>query len=648
MTSQDLYHLKEAEQLFDQGNLNKALEIFSDKQYFQNLNPEQKIYYHFLNGLVLVYHNRFEELINLGKELWDEGQSNGNDLQSLDGNFFTIMGFIFSYQFDEAFKLIEKYEVLLKKLYNEPKDSIIRREARIKIIKGLINLEKGNVDIAENHLSKAIEILKPLMIGFEIVWAHIILARVLFQGKKEFQKAIKCTNFTLSLAKKIKFNDFWVAFCHLAYGVVYGYYGEFDECFKHYLISLELYRKINSEWYIAMILNNLGATVIALGDYESAFKYLEESLEIYKKLSMDIELPLVNLIEMAIEINDMPLAQKYYDKLKSISLQKKEGMLGRAYEFTTALMLKNSPRIRDKAKAEEILKEIVKTDSIWFDLVRNALIHLCDLLFSEYKINHDSQVLIELNQNISMLQQIAEKQGTYPLFCQTFILQAKLALVNLDIKSAQRFLTQAQKIVDSYGLKRLAMKISHEYDEILKQLDLWKELKKGEANFNDRLELAGLNAQIEQMVKRRMITVPMISDEEAILLLIVSEGGIPLFSHSFKEVKPFESYLFSGFITTIDYFIREMFSEGLDRAVFGQHTLLIKSIPPFFVSYIFKGDSYYAHQRIKNFIEKLQSEKSIWQFLVNAFEKNLSIQLDDNPMFESLIIDTFTSKKIVT
>ncbi|GAH26837.1 unnamed protein product, partial [marine sediment metagenome] len=69
---------------------------------------------------------------------------------------------------------------------------------------------------------------------------------------------------------------------------------------------------------------------------------------------------------------------------------------------------------------------------------------------------------------------IAEKSHSYKVFCETFLLQAKLALLNLDVKAARRFLTQAQKIAESYGIKRLAIKISNEHDELLKQLNLWK------------------------------------------------------------------------------------------------------------------------------------------------------------------------------
>ncbi|MFX1480998.1 MAG: hypothetical protein ACFFCI_23180, partial [Promethearchaeota archaeon] len=282
-----------------------------------------------------------------------------------------------------------------------------------------------------------------------------------------------------------------------------------------------------------------------------------------------------------------------------------------------------------------------------FDLIIKAHIHLCDILLMEYRIDNDSEIFDELNHYITKLLTIAEKQHSYLVFCETFILKAKLALLNFDVKAAQRLLTHAQKIAESYGIKRLAIKISNEHDELLRQLKMWEKLKESEASLSERWKFAGLNKQMEKMVKKGIIEIPELSDEESVLLVIVSEGGIPLFSHTFIEDKSFESHLFSGFLTTIDTFIREMFSEGLERAIFGEYTLLMKSIPPFFISYVFMGDSYRALQKLNYFVDHLQKEHDIWYNLLKYFQINQFIHLKDIPLLETLITETFIDKSIV-
>jgi hypothetical protein len=239
---------------------------------------------------------------------------------------------------------------------------------------------------------------------------------------------------------------------------------------------------------------------------------------------------------------------------------------------------------------------------------------------------------------------IAENSHSYLVFSETFILQSKLALLKFDMKSARRFLTQAQKITESHGIKRLSMKISYEYDKLLKEIEIWKNLKESNASISERWKLAGLSEHMENMVKRGISSIPELSSEEPILLLIVSEGGIPFFSYSFIEDKMFEDHLFGGFLTAINSFINEMFSEGLDRASFGNYTLLMNSIAPFLICYVYKGQSYSAQERLKSFINELQNHKEFWGIFERFYKTNRKIQISDFPSLQSLITAIFLNK----
>jgi hypothetical protein len=222
-----------------------------------------------------------------------------------------------------------------------------------------------------------------------------------------------------------------------------------------------------------------------------------------------------------------------------------------------------------------------------------------------------------------------------------------LALLTFDVKGARRLLTQAQKIAEKYNIKRLSMKISREHDTLLRQKEIWEKFKESDASLSERWKLAGAIEQMNHIIKKRVIEVPEFSDEESIFLLIISEGGEPLLSQKFVNDRSFEDHLFGGFLTTIDYFMREVFSEGLDRAMFGEYTLLMKSIPPFFISYIFKGDSFYAHQRVSYFVEEIQKKEDIWQNLLKFFQMSQAIHSKDIPSLDSLITEIFISKSVV-
>jgi len=216
----------------------------------------------------------------------------------------------------------------------------------------------------------------------------------------------------------------------------------------------------------------------------------------------------------------------------------------------------------------------------------------------------------------------------------------------LKLEEARKLLTQGQKIAEKYGLSLLAKKISNEHDELLKQLAIWENLKESNAPLKERVEIARLNVQMENMIRKRATPGPELSVEEPIFILIVSEGGRPIFSQVFIEDQKFEDHLFGGFFSAINSFIGEMFSEGLDRASFGEHTLLMSPAPPFMVCYVYKGQSYSAQHRIRIFIDKIHNDKPIWQTFNEFNQANREIQIKDIPSLEPLINDIFIDKNV--
>ncbi|MFX1388677.1 MAG: tetratricopeptide repeat protein, partial [Promethearchaeota archaeon] len=516
--------------------------------------------------------------------------------------------------------------------------------ARLSITKAFVCLHGGKVDLVEKSLVWILDSQENFDKSFEIVWANLIMASYLVRVKNKFDLCKEHIKKALSIAKEIKFNHYWIATCHIYLGAYYAYIGEMEKSLKSDIKGLELFKKIKSSFNVAILLNNIGDLYGEMGEYELAVEHLEESINLLEQIPQgffSIEGAIDSLTTLAAENGDNERAQKYFHRLEIIYKQKKNIKIDYSYKFNKALILKTSSRIRDKAKAEKLLKELIETDTLAFDIIKKVHIHLCDILLMEYRIDNDSEILNELNFYISRLMDIAEKQHSYLVFCETFILQAKLALLTFNVKAARRFLTQAQKIADSYGMKRLAMKISYEHDELLRKTKMWENLKISDLNISERLELTGLNEQMQNMVKRRIIEVPEISKEDSVMLLILTEGGNLLFSKKFVEDFSFEENIIGGFLTTVNYIISEVFSEGLDRAVFGQYTLLMMRLKPFLVCYIFKGYSYFAHRKIKQFIESIQNDNLIWQSLENFSQMSKFVQAESIPSLESLITKIF-------
>lgn len=132
-----------------------------------------------------------------------------------------------------------------------------------------------------------------------------------------------------------------------------------------------------------------------------------------------------------------------------------------------------------------------------------------------------------------------------------------------------------------------------------------------------------------------------VSEENPVLILITSAGGTPIFTKSFNNDFLLKDHLWGGFLAAFNSFSDEMLSEGLDRAKFGEYTLLLKNVPPFLVCYLFKGPSYLAQLKLHNFIEKMTSQHKIWNTINRFYKTNREIQLKDIPSLEKLIDESF-------
>ena len=642
MTEEELEQLTKAEEFFDLGNLDDAYSLLRTLMEEYEFEFDRKVYIQYLLGLICVYQHKVEEVIEIGKKISSEAQKLNQDLFHIDGLYLNLIGLIISDRFEETPDILDEADAIIKTISDISKDDVKLRKSRIILIKAWEAFHSGKINDAEKKLQTCLDLMEDRDDSLEKAWAYLLLAQIHIQITSHFDLSMEYSQKALSIAKNIRFNHFWIAYSYIGIAVSYTLIYEYDLSLEFHIKSLDIFQKLDNKWYICNILNNIGLTYCDKGDYNLSMKYLEESLKLWEQYSFTIGALLDSLIYVAIEMGDLRRAQKYFKRLEDRYNQKKDDAFRKLlYQYNKAILLKKSSRIRDMAKAEKLFKQIAQAENSFFDYRLNAYIHLCDMLVAEFRLNYEGEVLKELEEYIPKLLSMAEETHSYLVFCETFILQAKLALLHLDLNSARRFLTQAQKIAESKGIKRLAIKISFEHDKLIEQLKIWNSLKDSETPISECWKLAGLNEQMEIMMRKGLGDVPDISDEEPIFLLIVSEGGVPIFSQSFTSETSFQDHLFGGFFTTINSFITENFSEGLNRASFGKYTLLMNALSPFLMCYIYKGQSYSAQKRINSFLDKIKNNEDTWNSIKKYYEMNREIEMNDIPSLKLLIEDTF-------
>jgi len=315
---------------------------------------------------------------------------------------------------------------------------------------------------------------------------------------------------------------------------IHYFKGEIQRSLELNKKSYELAKDINDERSMAASLNNIADKYLHLKEYDKALMYAKEAVKV--KYEPALAYPLSTLIEIYIRKGNVKEAKVYLDQLRE--LIKKPDIKGfkYLYRLEQALILKSSLRARNRIKSEDIFKELAFDNTIPIEQRYDAIINLCDLFLIELRITNDPEIIDEIQPYIQELLNLAERQHLYVILAETYLLQAKLSLLIVDLKKAKRFLTQAQKIAERFGQKELAEKIANEQSKLIKQSDVWEKLKEMGAPMEERIKLAHLNEHIEEIVKYRTMLPAFVTEEKVAIhkekkICLVCRGEVLRYSY---------------------------------------------------------------------------------------------------------------------
>jgi len=671
--------LKQAVKLMYQAKFDDALAIIKNFEKAETTTIE------LLSGLILkgkiyCYKEQYKLAVDTGKLAYQLSHQIGTPSRTIDSLILKAHVGYFG-KLEEAFVCISEIENLLNVDSKETITDFSRQDSDILFIKSFLYHKKTD------H-SKAITLALQWLTQRESLSEKLDTARVywhlgeVYLFKSELNTALDYSKKSLVLQQELG-NQIGIAKSLSLVGLCNFTKGDFDQTLdvlKHCLMISEMsiltkletyhllgavykekgelnrtiryYNRANKiaekEGYTEQIIINtygIGATYRMKGDLVQATTYFKRSLEISREFNSNygMNISLYYLILTNLDNNSLDQAKQYLAQLEQLTNQTESSVFKNVYLIAKALVLKKGGRIRNRTEAEFLLKQITDKELETPILYRQSFVNLCELFLEELYITNNAEVLDELNPLINKIIKIAEKQNAYSWLAETNLLQAKLALIQMDFDKAKQLLTQSQRIAEFHGLNLLASKISYEHDNMLENLNEWENLQKLNAPMSERMKLASFEGVVDRMQGKRAVGIPEIIREEPVLLLIIGEGGLPLFSTHFKERFTVTDDLISGFLTAFNSFCTELFSKGLDRAKFGEHMILIQPVKPFSVCYFFKGQTYIAKQKLNKFTESIRSTKSIWDTLNKYYRASRIIELRNLPPLESLISEIFIS-----
>ena len=321
---------------------------------------------------------------------------------------------------------------------------------------------------------------------------HFVNENKLTKGSAYIQKSISIAEEINAVEEK--------AFSQSIFAVILCLQGDLDSALEIYQQVLVIAKQYDAKYYIATTLGNIGQINYFKGNYEEALSYYHEALSNYEAVdgrnAIAFVSTLFSIITVFIDIGSLEEAINYFKKLVQIAKDSNNVIIKQYCQLAEGIILKQNPRIKEKVKAQELLKELLKDKSLFFDMRVIATLNYCEILIEELKLYRASEVLKQVKSLITGLHENAVKEQNPQLVVQSLLLKTKLLLVEGNLKDVEKILLQAREKAAEIGLTQLENKINHEIETFHDELNKWTILVK-QASLIDRLE----EVQMKQYIR---------------------------------------------------------------------------------------------------------------------------------------------------
>jgi tetratricopeptide (TPR) repeat protein len=219
---------------------------------------------------------------------------------------------------------------------------------------------------------------------------------------------------------------------------VYSLKGDFDQALEIMKSVETRTKKHESSWFDNATYLIIGEILFQKGDYQQAKIQLQSSLAICEKYGKPLSsaYTLYYLVLTSAELDVITEAREYLQRLEQTGKDTANRRVNLQIQIARGVIFKKSPRVVMKAKAQEIFKQITEEESISLDLTVFAMLNLLEILIWELSSTGHEEVLHEIQQLITQLNEIARKQKSFTLEIEVVLIQSQLELINGNVNQA--------------------------------------------------------------------------------------------------------------------------------------------------------------------------------------------------------------------
>ncbi|MFX0093706.1 MAG: tetratricopeptide repeat protein, partial [Candidatus Hodarchaeota archaeon] len=364
---------------------------------------------------------------------------------------------------------------------------------------GIIYLSKNEPDTALTYCQQALniyeEISNPNLIArflYITVYSYIL--------KGEMNTALEYNRRYLSLSREIyqkKENPVHLTRCFTFFAWIHYFKGELDTALDYVQQALVFQGKVGLEETIAIFSSAL--VYQAQGELDAALERFQQCLSDFEQsgdvLWMSTALFYLILVVLAQE-NHLQ-AQDYLNRLQKLQIHSQDPGIHLRSRLAEALVLKQSPRLKEKIRAQNILEQLVEEKVTWFESTALAMVHLSELLIAEVKLYGEPDVWKEAKALIKKLYGMAQDQFSFSMSVEALLLLAKAAVVDGELPQALNYYEQARFTATEKSLTGLLAKVDMEQKRFEADFEKMQTLIQNNASLQERLK----SARMEDYIK---------------------------------------------------------------------------------------------------------------------------------------------------
>lgn len=217
---------------------------------------------------------------------------------------------------------------------------------------------------------------------------------------------------------------------------------------------------------------------------------------------------------MSLEKGSPDIAHEYLNQLEALSKVESNKAIDQKYRLSHALCLKTGTgeastlsfkvlhnSLSKYVTVQNLLRALTIESVIDLEVTADAILNLCELLLVELRMFGNQAILLDINQFVDRLLQVAQKEQMFALITKTYLLKSKLLLLEGDLPQARDLLDQAHYVAQAREFDRLTLVIINEQQRLEGTTSEW--LDESTSLF-DRLEKVQLESLLVSFRQNRV------------------------------------------------------------------------------------------------------------------------------------------------